>query len=210
VSTLGSVILQDVLANRPAPSIPGRLFLANDQQTIYRDNGAAWVLVSLFAPQFSVNGVVNNAQTGLSLFSGENIALAVSGDAVTISATTGGGGGGGASDTVALTATQTISAFTCVSSAGGIVPASSSTTSQMGSILGLAINSAQTGQVVTVQTAGEVTYNGWAWTAGAPLFLAANGTLTATPPASGFLQVIAVAIAPTVVLVRPEMPILIQ
>lgn len=34
---------QDVLANRPAAGTPGRIYLATDNNTIYRDNGTTWI-----------------------------------------------------------------------------------------------------------------------------------------------------------------------
>lgn len=42
MSTLASVILRDVAANRPAAGIAGRLFVATDTWEISRDNGATW------------------------------------------------------------------------------------------------------------------------------------------------------------------------
>jgi hypothetical protein len=42
LSTLASVIVIDLSADRPAASIPGRLFFASDTGAKYRDNGAAW------------------------------------------------------------------------------------------------------------------------------------------------------------------------
>lgn len=46
MSTLGSVILRDVIANRPAAAIPGRLFFASDTAVNYRDNGTTWDVYS--------------------------------------------------------------------------------------------------------------------------------------------------------------------
>lgn len=42
MSTLASVILRDVFANRPSAGIAGRLFYATDTSQLYRDNGASW------------------------------------------------------------------------------------------------------------------------------------------------------------------------
>lgn len=42
MSTLGSVVLRDVIANRPAASIPGRMFYSTDTNVAYRDNGSSW------------------------------------------------------------------------------------------------------------------------------------------------------------------------
>jgi hypothetical protein len=42
MSTLASVIIRDLFANRPAASIAGRLFFATDTGATYRDNGSTW------------------------------------------------------------------------------------------------------------------------------------------------------------------------
>lgn len=103
-----------------------------------------------------------------------------------------------------LTATATISAYTCVSSYGGVVTASSANTAMAGTVLGLATASTPAGSLVTVQDSGEITYNGWAWAGSSPVFLAANGTLTQTVPATGFIQIIGIPLSPTTVLIQMQ------
>lgn len=44
MSTLSQMVLRDVIANRPAASIAGRLFYATDTSATYRDNGSSWDL----------------------------------------------------------------------------------------------------------------------------------------------------------------------
>jgi hypothetical protein len=46
IDALGAIDIQDVIANRPVSGIQGRYFWATDQQNLYRDNGAAWVLLT--------------------------------------------------------------------------------------------------------------------------------------------------------------------
>ena len=41
------VIMADVVANRPAASVAGRLFFATDEKILYRDTSAAWVKVGI-------------------------------------------------------------------------------------------------------------------------------------------------------------------
>lgn len=48
MSTLGNMILYDVSSNRPAASIPGRLFFATDTGVLYRDSGSVWNVYSSF------------------------------------------------------------------------------------------------------------------------------------------------------------------
>jgi hypothetical protein len=45
MSTLASVIIRDVIANRPAAGIEGRLFFASDTGIDYYDDGSAWQVV---------------------------------------------------------------------------------------------------------------------------------------------------------------------
>ena len=52
-----AVIMADTLANLPAFGVAGRLFFATDYRVLYRDSGAAWVVVcSSVAPQTFITG----------------------------------------------------------------------------------------------------------------------------------------------------------
>ena len=42
MSTIAQMNLRDVIANRPAASIAGRIFYATDTGAGYRDNGSSW------------------------------------------------------------------------------------------------------------------------------------------------------------------------
>jgi hypothetical protein len=42
VAKLGEVILRDAIGDRPAAGVEGRLFVATDEDKLYRDNGATW------------------------------------------------------------------------------------------------------------------------------------------------------------------------
>jgi len=42
LSTLASVVIRDITANRPAAAIAGRIFYATDTGKIWRDNGTSW------------------------------------------------------------------------------------------------------------------------------------------------------------------------
>lgn len=68
-------------------------------------------------------------------------------------------------------------------------------------IIGIASTSANAGNPVTVMTAGQITESGWAWSQG-PIYCAATGgALTQTPPATGALVQVAIAISPTTIAV---------
>lgn len=49
MSTLATVVIRDVIANRPAAGIAGRLFYASDTLRQYRDNGTSWDDVTGFS-----------------------------------------------------------------------------------------------------------------------------------------------------------------
>lgn len=72
--------------------------------------------------------------------------------------------------------------------------------------LGLTITAAQAGASVDVLRNGAVTFNGWAWSAGEPVFLAVNGGLTQVPPSEGFVQVIGHAESPTTLFLDIQPP----
>src|SRR5215831_19468914 len=46
MSTLASVVIRDITANRPAAGVAGRLFFATDTSKTWRDNGTSWDDVS--------------------------------------------------------------------------------------------------------------------------------------------------------------------
>lgn len=76
--------------------------------------------------------------------------------------------------------------------------------------IGMSANAAMAGQEVTVVTSGAVSFNGWAWQAGKPVFLATSGQLTQTPPdpdTTAFAQVIGHASDSQTVFVAVEPPI---
>lgn len=76
---------------------------------------------------------------------------------------------------------------------------------------GMTLGAADDGETVQVQRIGSVTYNGWSWTQGTPVFLGANGLPTQTPPSpdngDAFSQVIGHAEAPTVLYLSIEPPV---
>lgn len=76
--------------------------------------------------------------------------------------------------------------------------------------IGMSANAAMAGQEVTVVTAGAISFNGWAWQAGKPVFLATGGQLTQTPPdpdTTAFAQIIGHASDSQTVFVAVEPPI---
>lgn len=44
MSTLANNVIKDVIANRPAFGVAGRLFFATDTGATYRDSGSSWDL----------------------------------------------------------------------------------------------------------------------------------------------------------------------
>lgn len=75
--------------------------------------------------------------------------------------------------------------------------------------IGMTTGAALDGATVEVQRTGTLTFNGWSWTAGEPVYLTGNGLLTQTPPddSHAFLQVVGHAESPTSVFINIEPPI---
>lgn len=75
------------------------------------------------------------------------------------------------------------------------------------SFAGISTGAAESGSSITIQAFGVMTEPSWTWTAGNPVYAAANGTLTQTVPLSGFLFMLGVALSATTLLIDPQPPI---
>lgn len=116
------------------------------------------------------------------------------------------GTGNPADGSVIVTATSLISANTAIAMLDGVpTPADASNLDHAGTVLGVAINSGQAGDPITVRFDGLVTSSGWHWQP-APVLLGRAGQLTQTSPSSGFFQEIGTPINPTTLLVRVRTP----
>jgi hypothetical protein len=110
-----------------------------------------------------------------------------------------------------MVASQNISIHTVVApdGTGGVVYATNNNPSQVGKPMGIAWNSATSGNQVQVITTGEVDESTWNWNPG-EVYLGINGGLTQTPPTSGILQVIGVALTATRLSVGIQLPIILN
>ncbi len=117
---------------------------------------------------------------------------------------------GTATPEVFTTGSAPVSAYTMVAVQNGVAAtASSGNLAQFGAVVGVAVAGAAAQSPLGVQTAGEITYNGWSWTPGL-VFLGSNGVPTQIAPSSGFLQVVGIAVTSTSLLLSLQSPILIQ
>jgi len=73
-------------------------------------------------------------------------------------------------------------------------------------VIGVAISGAPMGGSLNIQRSGEITDSGWNWTPGL-VWLGSNGTLTQTPPISGFRVNVGVAVSPTRLWLNLDYPI---
>lgn len=119
----------------------------------------------------------------------------------------GGGGGGGGSSTITAFAAQNISAYKVVglNSLGQAYLVDFSVLADQYVVAGIAMFSAITGDPLNIITDGLLV-TGALWTPG-PKFLGAVGTLTDTPPTSGFFLQVASAPNASELIVRPQTPI---
>lgn len=93
-------------------------------------------------------------------------------------------------------------------SATGVAYADSGDPTHGDDTLGMTTGAALAGSAATVQVGGPITFNGWAWTPGEPVFLGSNGQVTQAPDsAAAFEQVIGYAESATTLNLRIEIPI---
>lgn len=136
--------------------------------------------------------------------------ISISKIAVTVAAvgpqgSTGATGPAGSGDTQQYTAGMTLSALRMLTldASGNAVYANSGDPT-----VGMSLTATTSGDLVTVATSDHVVEDSsWSWSAGAALFNAGNGALTATPPTSGVWQVVGVAISATRIVVQIGDPI---
>lgn len=76
-------------------------------------------------------------------------------------------------------------------------------------VVGLTVTSGLAGESVVVQTTGDVVETSWAWTPG-PVWVGDNGMPTQTPPTTGWLQLLGVALGSTRLVLTPRQAILLQ
>lgn len=91
---------------------------------------------------------------------------------------------------------------------GGASYADSSNTAHRGKVIGITTAAAIDTAPVTIRVAGEMEELAWSWSIG-EVYFNSSGVLTQTPPASGFVQVVGTAIAPTKIAVNVQVPILL-
>ena len=79
--------------------------------------------------------------------------------------------------------------------------------SHLGRFAGVTLGAVAAGGTASIVRAGNITEPTWNWTAHAPVFLSTNGLLTQTLPLTGYLQVVGIALSPTVLFVNPREPL---
>ena len=115
-----------------------------------------------------------------------------------------GANGGAASATLTLTAATALSGQRAVSlnGAGEVVyfnPAQPD-------VVGVTTEAVASGPV-SVQIQDVLEEPSWSWAPGLPVYAGTNGVLSQTPPSSGYLVVVGVALTPTKMRIEPEPPV---
>ncbi|MCK5919386.1 MAG: hypothetical protein KAG66_00490 [Methylococcales bacterium] len=106
---------------------------------------------------------------------------------------------------VEYTSSETLNMYSPVIATGGLVAkADQSDLTHLGKVLGLALTSATAGGTVRVLQIGRVVNPTWSWLPG-PIYLGV-GVLTQVPATNGILQVLAVAVSATEILVAVKQP----
>lgn len=116
--------------------------------------------------------------------------------------------------TVRKTALANIGGGRAVVASGidGVMPASAATAAHATWFLGVTIGAVSSGWQTDVVVAGEMEDTSWSFTTGQPVFISSTtpGVLTQTVPAtpgSAFALRVGVALSPTVLFVRPTVPV---
>ena len=89
---------------------------------------------------------------------------------------------------------------------GEAIYADHSIVAHAGRAIGITTGAAEEGELVTVQTGGDITEPSWTWDTELPIFLSTNGQLTQTAPNTGFTQQIAVPVTATRILIDLQTP----
>lgn len=114
--------------------------------------------------------------------------------------------GPGGSPTVTATAARALSGHRAlILTASGADYPDLATAGDGERIVGLSTGAAALGGTVTLQLGGEMVESSWSWTPG-PVFAGDDGVLTQSPPSGAWLRQVAVAFAPTrmVIDLRPS------
>lgn len=125
------------------------------------------------------------------------------------STSTGGGGGGGtlAPTVVSLVAGEALGYPRVVNIIAGKAYLFNPLTAIAGSVVGLTTASVALGAIATIQPKGELLYTGWGLVTDKVMYAGANGVLSVTPPSSGLVQPIGVALTSDTLLIRPSVAI---
>lgn len=89
---------------------------------------------------------------------------------------------------------------------GGLIYADAFLPGGAEGVLGVTLGAVAAGEPASFRAAGQIIEPSWTWRPG-PLYLGAGGTLTQTPPASGAVLEVGIALEPTVLLIRVQQEI---
>lgn len=107
-----------------------------------------------------------------------------------------------------LIAAQTLSALRIVANTGTQYDYANPLNLQSAwSIAGLTTTAVTNGQPCAPIRNQSITDSSWNWSRGSPVFLGINGTLTQTPPSSGYLVSVAKVLSPQTLFIEIEEPI---
>jgi len=125
------------------------------------------------------------------------------------SSTSGGIAGGGTNTpiTVSLVAGEALGYPRVVNIISGKAFLFNPLTAIAGSVVGLTTASVALGAIATIQPKGEFIYPGWGLVTDKVMYAGANGVLSVTPPSSGLVQPIGVALTTDILLIRPSVAI---
>lgn len=92
---------------------------------------------------------------------------------------------------------------------GAAIYASNDAPDDRNLVVGITRGAAVEGDDVVIQSVGLMAEPSWSWTPDRQVFLGLNGLLTQTPPTSGFILIIGIAVASDQILIGAKMPIIV-
>ena len=73
--------------------------------------------------------------------------------------------------------------------------------------IGISIAAVSSSQSISIKITGIMTEQSWNWASSLPVYISTNGGLTQTPPLTGYVQQLGVALSATELLIEIEQPI---
>lgn len=127
--------------------------------------------------------------------------------AVSIPQVSGPSSGGSGNEMAEVVTRESFTAYQVVTGDGYV--AGSNKPSTRAKAIGIATADVSSAQAAAVQVEGAISNPSWNWVGSTPVFLYTDGTLSQTPPSTGYIQVIGYPTDSTTIVIEIDTPILL-